>query len=414
MKSNLITTISTITNNDTYRIILLWTIFVIIEMYYIKIYIQNWRSRITGSKTEHMQWNIDNKGLLNKTMTEEIGKRLKMLEEMEYDEWIDYNNKNIDMLIGKYRFNLFVFERIKNPDANYGVEDQFILRSGKIKELLGLTYAELLKQANYTFLFSIFSPNPNFLNNVYNGSQYKEGVNVYSYFTVDENVNRPVKSNVIGGRYSKKQKDGTEFSGVIYMPYSLVDVEEQYANKYYDFMTRTFILMINASLLFVALILRYVVGNDDYVWLPYAFIIVGFYYLINFLNTIEGITNIEGENERTKQIDDGILSISFLAAVNVFIIQSIRDNKKSKHAYYEAAILFMLGLILLLLSLYKITNYNRIDEIRAHRIIKQFSYNATIYVNIFILFYYSFYVVRRSTFREKLYSSINALFLKNK
>jgi len=409
MKNDLITTISALTNNNSYSIVLIWTIFVIIELYYIKIYIQNWRSRVSGSKTENMQWNIENKGLLHKKMKEEIEKRLKMLEEMKYEDWLDYNNKNTDILIGKYRYNLIIFERIKNPNANYGVEDQFILRTGKIKELLGLTYEELLKQANYTFLFSIFSPNPNLLNNIYNGSQYKEGVNIYSYFTVDENVNRPVKSNVIAGRFSKKQ-DGTDFNGVLYMNYSLVDVEEQYANKYYDFTSRSFLLIINTGLLFVSLILRYVVGNHDYVWLPYAFLVAGFYYLINFLDTIEGITNIQGEEVRAKQIDDGILSISFLAAVNVFIIQSIRDNKSSNHAYYEAAILFMLGLILLLMSLYKITNYNRIDEIRTHRIFKQFSYNATIYINIFILVYYSFYVIRRSTFRQQIYSSMNKIF----
>ena len=35
-------------------------------------------------------------------------------------------------------------------------------------------------------------------------------------------------------------------------------------------------------------------------------------------------------------------------------------------------LLFMLGLVMLLASLYKITNYNRIDEIRVHRIEKQF------------------------------------------
>lgn len=411
MTSDLIKTISNISNTHSYRIVLIWTTFVIIEMYYIKIYIENWRSRITGTKTEQMQWNIENKGLLNKTMTEEIGKRLKMLDKMPYDDWINYNNMNNDVLIGKYRYDLLLFERIKNPNANYGVQDTFILRSGKIKELLGLTYDELLKQANYTFLFSIFSPNPNLLNNIYNGPRYKEGVNIYSYFTVDENVNRPVKSNIIAGRFSKNQ-DGNEFTGIIYMPYGLVDIEEQYANKYYDFMSTYTLIVINMSILFVALILRYVVGKDIYVWLPYLFLFTAFYYLINFLDTIEGITNLEGENERTKHIDDGILSISFLAAVNVFIIQSIRDNKTSKHAYYEAAILFMLGLILLLISLYKITNYNRIDEVRTHRILKQFSYNATIYVNIFILVYYSFYVIRRSTFRQQLYSSINTLFLK--
>lgn len=410
MKTDLISDIIMVANTHTYKIVLLWTILMIVQMYYIKIYIINWRSRITGVKTKHMQWNIDNKGLINKTLIEEANKRIEMLKEMNYDEWLNYNNKHPDVVIDKYKYNIFVYERIKNPDANYDVKDSFILRANKNQEILGLPYDELLKLANYTFLFTIFSPNVNFLSNIYNGSQYKEGINIYSYYTVDENINRPVKSNVIAGRFTKTQDDGEVFDGLLYFPYSLVDIEEQYANKYYDFTSKTFMYVVSISILLVTLVLRYIVGNDDYVWLPYVFLVTAVYYLISFIDTIEGITNLEGENERTKEINDGILSISFLAAVNVFIIQSIRDNKKSKHSYYEAAILFMVGLILLLISLYKITNYNRIDELRQHRIVKQFSYNASVYINIFILLYYSFYVIRRSTFRQQIYTSMNNLF----
>ena len=56
----------------------------------------------------------------------------------------------------------------------------------------------------------------------------------------------------------------------------------------------------------------------------------------------------------------------------------------------------MLGLVMLLASLYKITNYNRIDEIRVHRIEKQFMYNGSIYLNMFILVFYSLVVLKES------------------
>lgn len=395
----------------TYIIVLTWTSLMILQMYVIRIYIENWRSRVVGTKTEHMQWNVENKDKINKAFSKEIEKRLIMLDTMPYEEWINYNNKNTTMVVGKYTYDFFIFERIKNANANYGVKDQFLLRVNKVQELLGLPYTELLKQANYTFLFSIFSPNPDFLNNIYLSEHYKSGVNIYSYYTVDSNVNRPVKSNAIGGKF-KKAQDGTTFSGVIYISYSLLDVEEHYANKYYDFMPREFIISISVSILVISLVLRFIIGNEDYIWLPYAFLVTGVYYTISFMNTTEGMTNLAGENNRIQEINDGILSISFLAAVNVFIIQSIRESKTSKHTYYEAAILFMVGLTLLLISLYKKTNYNRIDEMREHRVLKQFAYNASVYVNIFILLYYTIYVIRRSEFKNQFSASAKALLLR--
>ena len=183
--------------------------------------------------------------------------------------------------------------------------------------------------------------------------------------------------------------------------YSLLDVEEQYANKYYDFLSKPFIITLNIAMLIIPLCMVFVSsGNEGNRWLPYAFIFAAFYYLLNFMDTIEGITNLQGEEQRVKAIDDGILSISFLAAVNVFIIQTLRDNTNVQ-SYYEAAILFMVGLILLLLSLYKITNYNRIDEMRLHRIKKQLLYNGSIYVNLFILVFYSVFIIKKSYFSQR-------------
>jgi len=59
----------------TYIIVLVWTCLMILQMYVIKIYIENWRSRVVGTKTEHMQWNIENKNKLNKAFSKEIEKK---------------------------------------------------------------------------------------------------------------------------------------------------------------------------------------------------------------------------------------------------------------------------------------------------------------------------------------------------
>jgi len=95
-----------------------------------------------------------------------------------------------------------------------------------------------------------------------------------------------------------------------------------------------------------------------------------------------------------KDINDGILSISFLAAVNIYILQTLREIKDHRNLHNESAFLFTLALVLLLFALYKKTNYNKIDDIRTHRIKKQLAYNTSIFVNLFILFNYLVYVAR--------------------
>lgn len=396
--------ISNIITNKAYLLIIIYAIMAIYQMYYIKTYILNWHSYVVGSKTDHMQWNIENKSKLNEEINAEISKRLKMLDNMTYVEWLAYNNENPQIQVGEYKYPIAVYERVKNDIGNYNTTYRFLLRAHPVQELLGLTFEELLKQANYTFLFSIFSPHPKFLDTIFNSSHYDGGTNIYALYSVDSDINRPVKSNAIGGSYIKKMDHGDIFEGVIYSPYSLLDVEEQYANKYYDFLPRSFLVTSSLTTLVVALLLFYVSGKNA-MWLPFVFLIAANRYILNFLDVVEGITTLENEEAKVKDINEGILSISFLAAVNIFIIQSLRDSS-NKSDYYEPSILFMLGLVMLLLSLYKITNYNRIDEIRVHRIEKQFMYNGSIYVNLFILIFYSLFIVRKSKIIDYAYKTM--------
>jgi len=117
-------------------------------------------------------------------------------------------------------------------------------------------------------------------------------------------------------------------------------------------------------------------------------------YLTIFINTKEGVTTLSVESDKVKDINDGILSISFLAAVNIYILQTMKQVKGYGNLHNESAFLFTLALVLLLFALYKKTNYNKIDDIRTHRIKKQLMYNTSIFVNLFILFNYLVYIAK--------------------
>ena len=177
------------------------------------------------------------------------------------------------------------------------------------------------------------------------------------------------------------------------LEYSLIDVEIQYSNKYYEFMEMPFIVMVSIGTILASLLLYHSSGENNF-WMSLLFLSIMNIYITMFINTREGVTTLDVENNKVKDINDGILSISFLAAVNIYILQTLKEIKDHRNLHNESAFLFTLALVLLLFSLYKKSNYNKIDDIRTHRIEKQLMYNMSIFVNLFILFNYLVYVAR--------------------
>jgi hypothetical protein len=158
-------------------------------------------------------------------------------------------------------------------------------------------------------------------------------------------------------------------------------------------MQMPFIVMVSVGTIVASLLLYHSSGQKNF-WMSLLFLSILNIYIVQYINTREGVTTIDVENTKVKDINDGILSISFLAAVNIYILQTLKAVKDHRNLHNESAFLFTLALVLLLFSLYKKSNYNKIDDIRTHRIEKQLMYNMSIFVNLFILFNYLVYVAK--------------------
>ena len=367
--------------------------YVILQMYVVKNYILDWQSLIKGSNVDQMKYNLAHKPELVDAFTKEISSRMKMLQHMDYVEWINYNNKHAVVNHGGYEYDIFIYERSVNSLENYLSNSHYTLRANKNVADLGLSYADLLRQTNYAFLFSLFQPNPDFLETIYKGPRYEDDTNIYAHFTMDPATNRAVKTNVLTGVWKKEIDSEHVFEGVILLGYSLLDVESQYSNKYFEFMDQSFLVIVSIGSILASLLLYHSSGQKNF-WMSLLFLSIINIYLTTFINTKEGVTTLAVENDKVKDINDGILSISFLAAVNIYILQTLKEVKDHNDLHNESAFLFTLALVLLLFALYKKTNYNKIDDIRIHRIQKQYVYNTSIFVNLFILFNYLVYVAK--------------------
>ena len=372
-------------------LISVYVCYVIIQMYIVKNYILDWHTLIEGKNIDQMKYNLAHKPELAQAFTKEIVSRMKMLEHMDYADWINYNNKHAIVNHGGHEYNIYIFERSVNALENYLSNSHYTLRVNRDVNILGLSYVDLLRQANYAFLFSLFQPNPDFLETIYKGPLYENNTNIYAHFMTDPVSNRAVKTNTIAGVWKKEIDSERKFDGVIFIGYSLVDVEVQYSNKYFEHVDKPFLAIVSIGTILSSLLLYHASGQKNF-WMALLFLTILNIYLTIFINTPEGITTLSVENDKVKDINDGILSISFLAAVNIYILQTLKEVKNNRDLHNESAFLFTLALVLLLFALYKKTNYNQIDDIRVHRIQKQFVYNASIFVNLFILFNYLVYI----------------------
>ena len=126
---------------------------------------------------------------------------------------------------------------------------------------------------------------------------------------------------------------------------------------------------------------------------PYIFLILSNFYILYFLTNTEYRGKTETEINKIEQINNGILSVSFLVGVNTFIITSLTKNSNLE-LFTQSAIIFAISIILLLFSTFKVTDAITIDELIEDRISNQLIFNFSIILNIFVILNYIVFIFR--------------------
>jgi hypothetical protein len=386
-------------------IVLCYVVILALQYYYVKNYLTDWQKLLPTNRDQDIDYNKTNASELITLFDETITDRVNLLKSISYTDWLKYNNDNCIVSFGDGNYEINVFERVQNNTVDYLTSSDSILRVGKDTDSIGLSYSDIIKEKNYSFLFSMFSLSPNMVNQMYELSKSSGGVNAANYYWLDDISHRAVKKKFVFLDYEKKNEneDESKIVGVICISYVVNDVELDYSNKYYDFMESSFLISISVTI-FISSIILYLSTNKQDIVKPLILLVGSNAYLTYFMSTTEGVTSLVTEQEKVKDINDGILSISFLVAVNIFIIETLKKVKTKYSLHNESAFLFCLALILLLLALYKKSNYNKIDNVRAHRIEKQFMYNLSIFINLFILVNYLAFIGKETNIFKNIFA----------
>ena len=334
----------------------------------------------------NIDYNKNHQEELDKLFEKVIGERIAMLDNMEYDDWLDYNNKNIIIEFEKHRYYLSIYEVTEDEKS-----PEFILRATANKDALNITYSDLMQQEKYAFIFTSFAPNTNLISIMNDMTKNKNSINDISFYSLDYVTNKAVKKHSIVGSWEKPIDKKNSYKGVISVGYIMKDVGTDYSDTYFNYANKSFVVLISLVTFIASIVLHYSKYQISIVK-PVSFLIVMNIYLTIYFSTNEGITTFETEQAKFTDISSGVLSLSFLTGVNTYILDKLSKLKKNQFGLHsETSFYFLFAILLMLCSLYKINNYNSIDSIRTSRIDIQCMYNMCVIINFYVLLNYLIY-----------------------
>jgi hypothetical protein len=326
---------------------------------------------------------------LDKFVKDKLDEYSKMCKKMGVKKFIEFLNGNDEK--GKsplivehlgYKMNFFLGEKI-----TLNKMDNFVIRASFNKSGNNRLLVHLIDFADYGLPNTIFKTDKQSTEITYSLA-LKNSQKPYTYLFRD-----PVKGKMIlKTAYGNIIKEGG-FTGVLGLGYNLLDVTDIYVYNYASVIKKSYVA-ISVFLIFISgLLLTNLSSNlNSTILNMFVFMVCPLVYIYFYLFIEETFSSLETENQKLEKIDNGILSVSFLISVNIFIItQSSLMNfgmLQKKNIFLQSIIIFSTGLIFLLMSVYKSTDYDTIPEMRELRISKQLAFNIVLYYNIFMIINY--------------------------
>lgn len=338
---------------------------------------------------EDIEMNIKNKELITKELTKTLIERIDLLKsgKMSFTEWIDYNAKNMFIKINGGEYYIFMYERT-NDNKN------FICRFHAKSKYKDLLWTDIIKEQNEQFITTKYNCDPELINEMFNIGQHDKP-DFISYFWNDPITNKQIKKHSIFLSHTEdgKDKNDHEYNGfVLGIGYTIENLNTTYQTKYYKKINIISLLIVVLTVLGITFLL-----NNFKIFPKFSnaktflFLFGSLIYILYYTNTTESLSCPNVEKDKMDNINSGILSISFLIGVNIFIISTLQHTKTIK-LNQETSVIFSVSLLLLMFSIFKITNYSTTDDLIGIRISNQFVFNYSVILNIMIIINYLLFI----------------------
>ena len=381
------------------KITILFLIVLFLEYAYYYFYLSNWKTFLGNTiHIKDIQFNLDNEKELRILMTNLLNERVKLLDTMSYIEWVEYTNKNVLLDIKGIKYYLFIYEKDKEIHRP-NLPSNFILRASYQKELLNLDFSDEVKKVNQRYLVLQQLPtNPNLIDLMYYMQPTINGCNSINYYWEDPFNRRAIQKNTYFKTFTKSENNETNITGVIGIGYEVEDLDYKYSDIALDYVGIPFVIFVIFMIYGLSSIMYYTINEESYLRPGFLFIILNAFLLYQ-VSLVGSITDIPLEQSRIAEINTSTLGVSFLVAVNIFIIQSLKkiaNQKINKNLYSESIFLFASSIIFLLFSMYKQSNYTEVNGLRRRRLQNQIFFNMSVFMNFGIFINYLLFITKRN------------------
>jgi hypothetical protein len=363
-------------------------------------YVKN-KKNIT-SLDQKIQFNNQHYAEISSFLISQVKERVDMLQsgKMSYREWLDFNSKNPSVTFQPgHIYNFFVCER--GQQKKPGDSDIFKIAANQNEKYVNVTWRDIYSDASDQFVFLKQTLDPSTLLRFF--EMGKPGINKISYYWVDyiEGQLTPILEHSFF-MIIPATPDHNE--AVISVSIDMLNISRENTFHYIDNIEIIYIAVLSIITFIISALLR-ISSYSPY--LSYIFLLLTNLYLTSFLTSTEYRGTTETETKKIKQINSGILSVSFLVGVNTFIITYL-TRMNHKELFMQTAIIFAISIILLLFVAFQVTDYITVNQMVDNRLTSQMYFNYSLLLNIFVVSSYIVSVVRGHYKRKDRYESFFA------
>jgi hypothetical protein len=369
-------------------IILLYIVVVVLQILYIK-YQTN--KIVVTNLDKKIKFNNDHYEDISTFLKEQVRERVNLLNsgKMTYREWLDYNSNNPSVTFQEgHIYNFFVCERgeLKKP----GDSNVFKIAANQNEKYVNVTWRDIYSDASDQFVFLRQSLDPSTLLRFF--EMGKPGINKISYYWVDyiEGELTPILED---SYFMIIPATDTHNEAVISVSIDMINLTKENTFHYIDNIEIPYIAVLSILTLVISILLR-VSSNNSYT--SYLFLLLTNFYLTSFLTSTEYRGTTETETKKIKQINSGVLSVSFLIGVNTFIITYLTKNEHID-LFMQSAIIFAISIMILLFVAFQVTDYITVNQMVENRLTNQMYFNYSLLLNIFVVINYIASILKKHT-----------------
>ena len=335
---------------------------------------------------KRIEFNISNQQNIEEHIYNDLFARLKLLRnasykdehKLDYNQWIEHNLKSPFVIMNKendIKYFIQIWRKL-------GGENKYKLKA----------YPEL------TFINHEWSDLHNYIESVYTSKHtntpdnlidimYNLNSNPYAmlqFYWYDPLFDSMVERKEIILNYD----DGEGNTGIISAGYTLKNINDNYTFNHFKNRDGTIRTVYTGSVLSTILLTLMIYAfNKDNGTIAFfkslLFYCIFMIYITYYMSVHDELGSADIELKKLDSINQGVLSMSFMTGLSVFILSNIKETKA--FLYRETSFLLIAYMIAIILILFKNNAYIQLRDITRHRIFKEFVFNYCILLNMFIV-----------------------------